>query len=244
MIMDQMIHFIKEMSGRLTPGGYTSLQNQTDPGKVALMRELQREMKKKDVLQVPFNELNVVVFDLETTGFYPYKGDSILSIGAVKVKGDRLLKEEMFYEPVYNERSPSKEIEELTGITKEILQEADSLQHVLKKFYQFAKADALVAHHANHEKKFMKHATWFALKMNFQHRIIDTSFLTKIIAPTSELVTLDDCCAYYGIEIGQRHHALHDAIATAELWAHSVRSIQQLGFSNLNDVYNHIATWK
>ncbi|MDL4841190.1 exonuclease domain-containing protein [Aquibacillus rhizosphaerae] len=244
MVMNHMIQFVKQMSGKLNSSVYTSLPNQADPNKIAYLRSLQRELKNKDVLQIPFDDLKVVVFDIETTGFYPYKGDTILSIGAIKMQGDKLLQDEVFYAPVYSEEEPSEEIERLTGITKTELLNADSMNKVLRDFFQFTKSDTLVAHHSSHEKQFMQHATWSVLKTNFAHRIIDTSFLTKIIEPESKLVTLDDCCAHYGITINQRHHALHDAIATAKLWAESVRTVQELGFSDLKDVYSHIANLK
>lgn len=242
MVMNEMLQFVKQLSGRINNNIYTSSTKQTDPTKIAYLRELQRELKNKNALAIPFDELRVVVFDMETTGFNPYKGDRILTIGAVKMQGKRILEEETFYSPIYSEEGPSEEIERLTGITKGVLENAPPIHHILKEFYQFIQSDALVAHHASHEKQFMKHATWMALKQNFQHRIIDTSFLTKIAEPESGLVTLDECCAHYGIAIDQRHHALHDAIATAKLWSESVRQVQELGFSNLEAVYTQIAT--
>ncbi|WP_240339713.1 exonuclease domain-containing protein [Halobacillus ihumii] len=240
MIMDQMIQFIKQLTGGL--GGFSSLSSQTDPRKIAYMRDLQRELKNKDVLEIPFDKLSMVVFDLETSGFYPYKGDRILSIGAVKMQGDEILDEETFYSLVYSDSAPSEEVEQLTGITNEMLKDSETIHDVLKEFYQFIKSDVLVAHHANHEKQFMNHATWHALRKSFRHRIIDTTFLTKVIHPEAGLVTLDECCAYYNISNNQRHHALQDAIATAKLWSKCIREIQELGYQNLRDVYTHIAT--
>ncbi|WP_186576801.1 exonuclease domain-containing protein [Aquibacillus kalidii] len=244
MVMDQMIQFMKQMSGKLNSNVYTSLPSQSDPSKIAYIRNLQRELKNKDTLQVPFDELEVVVFDIETTGFFPYKGDKILSIGAVKMQGERVLEDDVFYAPIYSEEAPPEEIEKLTGITKEQLINAEPMGAVLKDFYQFIKSDTLVAHHSSHEKQFMKHATWSVLKTNFQHRIIDTAFLTKIIDPVSNLITLDECCDHYGISIERRHHALYDSIATAKLWSKSIRQVKELGFSNLKDVYAHIANLK
>ncbi|MFC7322545.1 exonuclease domain-containing protein [Halobacillus campisalis] len=240
--MNPFSQFVKGLSDRLG-NGFSSL-NQNDPAKVAYVRNLERQMKNKDVLDIPFDDLNVVVFDLETTGFYPYKGDHILSIGAVKVEGTHVKEEETFYSLVYHDTGPSKEIEELTGITKEMLQSAASLRDVLKDFYSFVKGDVLVAHHANHEKQFMSHATWLALRKNFQHRIVDTSFLTKIVHQDQSMISLDDCCEYYGIGIEQRHHALYDAKATARLWVESIRDIQQKEFTKLQDVYTYLATSK
>ncbi|MFG6150163.1 exonuclease domain-containing protein [Halobacillus sp. B23F22_1] len=236
--MNPFIQFVKDLSDRLG-SGFSSL-NQNDPSKVAYMRNLEREMKNRDVLDIPFDELNVVVFDLETTGFYPYKGDQILSIGAVKVQGTNILEQDPFYSLVYSDTPPSKEIENLTGITQEMLLGADSLRDVLKDFYSFIKSDVLVAHHANHEKQFMNHATWLALRKNFQHRIVDTMFLTKIAH--QDLISLDECCAHYDISIERRHHALDDAKATAKLWVESIQEIKELDFTTLQEVYTYLAT--
>ncbi|WP_138420066.1 exonuclease domain-containing protein [Aquibacillus sediminis] len=241
MVMNHMFQFVKQVSGKLNVGPYSGTSGQTDPNKVAYLRNLQRELKKKEVLEIPFHQLEVVVFDMETTGFFPYKGDKILSIGAVKVKGEQLLEEESFYSMIHHDSSLSTEIKGLTGLTNDQLNEAPPLQVVLREFYQFVKSDLLVAHHAGHEKQFMKHATWMSMKTGFQHRIVDTSFLMKVINPQTQLVTLDSCCDYYGITIEKRHHALHDAIATAKLWTECVRSIQGLGFENLKDVYTQLA---
>ncbi|MFB5283154.1 exonuclease domain-containing protein [Peribacillus sp. Hz7] len=240
-MMNPMIRFVKQLSGKLSPSMYTSVAHQTDPASIAFLRQLQRDVKAKDVLQVPFSELKVTVFDLETTGFHPQKGDKILSIGAIKMVGDQVMEDETYYSLVNCNEPLSEHVKDLTGICEGELAEAPSLEQVLKEFYQFIESQPLVAHHANHEKSFMQHATSSALKLNFQHRIIDTSFLTKVVEPRKDLITLDDCCNHFGISIEKRHHALHDAIGTAKLWAEGVRLTQQLGFSNLSDVYAHLA---
>lgn len=239
--MNPMIRFIKQLSGKLSPSMYTSMAHQTDAASIAFLRQLQRDMKANDVLQVPFPELKVTVFDLETTGFHPQKGDKILSVGAVNMTGDQIMEDETYYSLVSCSEPLSEHIKDLTGICEAELAKAPSLEQVLKEFYQFIESRPLVAHHANHEKSFMQHATSSVLKLNFQHRIMDTSFLTRVVEPSKALITLDDCCNHFGISIEKRHHALHDAIGTAKLWAEGVRLTQQLGFSNLSDVYAYLA---
>ncbi|MDG5789566.1 exonuclease domain-containing protein [Evansella sp. AB-P1] len=239
--MNPMIQFIKQLSGKLNPNVYSTVLNQTDARQVAYLRQLQREIKREDSLEIPFSDLNVIVFDLETTGFYPSKGDKILSIGAVKVNGDHVLEDDVFYSLILSQDAPSKEIEELTGITKDQLEKAPPIEKVLIDFYKYIQGNTLVAHHATHERNFMQHMTWNVLRTQFEHRIVDTTFLTKIIEPSGNLITLDDCCNHFGITINQRHHALHDAIGTAKLWAENIGTIQKLGFSNLKDVYTYLA---
>ncbi|UOQ84190.1 exonuclease domain-containing protein [Gracilibacillus salinarum] len=240
MIMNQMLHFIKQMSGKMTDSSV--LAGQSDARKIAYMRNLQRELKQKDVLNTPFKDLSVVVFDIETTGFFPYNGDRILSIGAVKMKGAEILEDQLFYKTIYSALPPPQEIEELTGITAFELNQAATLPDVLKQFFMFVRSDTLVAHHSSHEKQFMKHASWTALKTSFQHRIIDTSFLTKVVSPEIDYVSLDDWCNHHGVEIGNRHHALYDAAATAKLWSENIKIAEEMGFHNLKDIYTHIAS--
>ena len=239
--INNMVRFVKQLSSRLSPNMYTSLSNQTDAASIAFLRQMQRELKREDVLDIPFRELKVVVFDLETTGFNPNNGDVILSIGAVKMIGNKILEGDTFYSLVNYEGKIPEDIVELTGITEEQLIGAPSIEVVLKGFFEFVENDTLVAHHANHEKVFMDHVTWTRIRSKFQHRIIDTSFLTKVVEPECDLVTLCDLCERYGIIIEQRHHALHDSVATAKLWGKSITAAQRLGFVNLSDVYSHLA---
>ncbi|MGN8647179.1 exonuclease domain-containing protein [Gracilibacillus sp. HCP3S3_G5_1] len=240
MVMNQMLQFIKQMSGKMND--MNPITSQTDASKIAYIRNLQRELKQKDVLNTPFKDLAVVVFDIETTGFYPYNGDRILSIGAVKMIGAEILKDQLFYKTVNSELPPSEEITALTGITETELSQAEPLSEVLRQFFQFVRSDTLIAHHSSHEKQFMKHASWTALKTSFQHRIIDTSFLTKVVSPEVSFVTLDEWCDYYGVDIVRRHHALYDAAATARLWSENVKKVEEMGFTNLKDIYTHIAS--
>ncbi|MFA9557058.1 exonuclease domain-containing protein [Evansella sp. AB-rgal1] len=242
--MNPMIQFIKQLSGRLNSNSYTSILSQSDAGQIAYLRQLQRSIKRDDVLDVPFSELDVVVFDLETTGFYASKGDRILSIGAIKINGNKIKKDETFYSLIYSEEGPSTEIEELTGITKEELLNAPSIENVLIDFYKYIQGNTLVAHHANHERSFMEHMSWSVLRTHFEHRIVDTMFLTKIIERKEKLITLDECCNYFCVENEQRHHALHDAIATAKVWTKSTEILEKQGLTTLKDVYSYLASNK
>lgn len=239
--MNPMGQWFKQLSGMISSNHYTDVINERDPAKVAYMRRLQKSMKQQDHLHIPFSDLTVVVFDIETTGFYPQKGDRILSIGATKVTGNSFTEEEPFYSLIKTTESLSDEVHKITGITTEQLLDAPPAEEVLIDFFKYINKHTLVAHHANHEKQFMQNITWSLFKTRFDHRILDTSFLTKLIAPMKDLVTLEDCCAYYGIDSTNRHHALSDAKMTAKMWSHSIEEVEKQGFTCLKDVYAHLA---
>ncbi|WP_088104486.1 3'-5' exonuclease [Halalkalibacter urbisdiaboli] len=240
-MMNNMIQIMKQLSSKLSPNVYTSTQQKSQAERLSHLRQIQRELKQEDVLDRPFSELPFVVFDLETSGFNPDNGDCILSIGAIKMKGEEIFEKETFYSTVQCNKEISEEVLTLTGLTKEELQKSPPLVDVLTDFFQFVGRTTLVAHHANHEKRFMSHATWQTLRTTFQHRIVDTSFLTKVVAPMEKLVTLDECCSYYGIPIGNRHHAEEDAIMAAMLWQANIRKAKEAGFETLRDVYTFLA---
>ncbi|MEH7118271.1 exonuclease domain-containing protein [Neobacillus vireti] len=241
MRMNNMIQFFRQLSGRANSNLFASLPNQSSLQQMAFLREIQREMKEKNSLDVPLNELKVTVFDLETTGFYPDKGDQIISIGAVKMTGDQLQEQETFYTLVKSNLPLSSEISALTNIYEEDLITAPIAQEVLMKFFQFIKSDLLVAHHASHEQAFMRKISSDVLRTRFNHRIVDTSFLIRLSNPYMKSAPLEEVCEECGIVVENRHHALSDAIMTAKVWRHYLQLAERKGFQNLRQVYEHLS---
>jgi DNA polymerase III subunit epsilon len=239
--MNDMIQFFRQMSGKLSSNIYAGVQGQSNPQHISFLRQLQKEMKDKNSLDCPLHELNVVVFDLETTGFHPEKGDQIISIGAVKMTGDHIMKTETFYSLVKADIQLSDEISTLTNIQNEDLQNAPTASEVLMQFFKFVHKHTLVAHHAKHEQSFMQKMTWDLLKTRFEHRIIDTSFLIRLSNPVSKSMPLEDVCSECAIEIKDRHHALGDALLTAQIWSFYLQKAQSMGYKNMREVYEQLA---
>lgn len=238
---EPLIRFMKQMQGKLGSALYAPLHSHTNPQHVAFIRQLQKELRAKEELMIPLQELIVVVFDLETTGFLPEQGDQILSIGGVKVKGETLLENDTFYSLVRYDQQLEVHIQELTGLSEEEVREAPPLGEVLVQFFKFVGNHILVAHHANHEKKFMDAATRKVFFTPFRHRIIDTSFLLRIAEPKVPWHHLEDWCTHCQIPVENRHHALGDAIMAAQLWSTSLHKIRSLGLHTMQDVYERLA---
>ncbi|RSK47850.1 exonuclease domain-containing protein [Bacillus canaveralius] len=231
-----LIDMMRGIHGKInsTVGGQSSQQ-------VAFLRQLQKEMKVEASMTIPLHELNVVVFDIETTGFFPDQGDEMISLGAVRVCGREIHENEVFYSLVRYEKNLSPEIERLTGITSDELKHAPYLSDVLIQFFEFVNGDTLVAHHANHEKSFLQNACWKLFRAPLKHRIIDTSFLYRIAEPKANMVRLEDFCEHNGIPVADRHHALGDAKLTAKLWCCYLSKIDELGCRTLSDIYERVA---
>lgn len=238
MAFEPFLKLLRGIQGKQSIDGLGDIQNSQQ---IAFLRRMQKEMDQEDRLKVHLQKLDVVVFDIETTGFFPDKGDEIISIGAVKIAQGVIKEEEAFYSLVCCEKELPPEIEQLTGITAEQLKEAPPLSTVLVNFLKYVQGSILVAHHSNHERNFLQSASWKLFRTPFKHRIVDTSFLFRVAEPELALVTLDDLCEHIGVPVINRHHALGDAKLTAKLWEHYVRIVTSLECETLHDVYSLIA---
>ncbi len=229
---------VRTLTGRKDSDTINDIQSL---GQRAFLRDLQkRPANPNSSLQTPLLQLELVIFDIETTGFRPHKGDEIISIGAVKMKGTQRLTE-TFYTVVKPERKIPRNIVQLTGIDEELVANAPSLREALYRFAQFTEGCTLVAHHANHERTFMKHYFPLALNTPFQQRIVDTAFIIQICERNASLITLDDVCEHQKIKIENRHHALGDAKMTAILWELYAQKATSIGCENLQDIYERFA---
>ncbi|QCR32760.1 exonuclease domain-containing protein [Lysinibacillus sp. SGAir0095] len=238
MAFEPFMQLLRGIQGKRVHGGIGGIQNSHQ---MAYLRHLQKEINKEEAMNSPLNKLKVVVFDIETTGFSPEKGDAILSIGAIKMCGTTILENQQFYSLINYDKEIPNGIVELTGITNDAVREAPPISNVLMSFFEFVQDSTLVAHHATHERNFMQYISSKLFKTPFKHRIVDTSFLYKLIEKDFHNVSLEKLCEQNNIPIVERHHALGDAKMTANLWQIYLGKVLELGCESLNDVYNHFS---
>ncbi len=104
---------------------------------IAYLRRMQKEIQPEEELAISLSELNVVVFDIESTGFYPDKGDEILSIGAIKMTGSTIHKNQTFYSLLHTEKEIPEQIVKLTNIKHEDISNAPQASNVILDFLKF-----------------------------------------------------------------------------------------------------------
>lgn len=207
---------------------------------VAYLRRLEKSVRLEKDFDRPFNEVEFVVVDFETTGFEANKGDEILSIGAVKVKGNEMTAFQ-FYSLASIQGWISKEVEQLTSITNKEIANALSLKDVLTEFMRFVGESTLIAHHAHHERSFLETYYYKCFQKKLQHRIVDTSFALKACEVNDPFAPLDEVCESYQIPILNRHHALGDAQLTAQLWLKLVAELGKKDVTTLEQLYSRYA---
>lgn len=173
-----------------------------------------------------------VIVDIETTGLDCNK-DKIIEIGACKIRNKEIIEE--FSSLVNPGIDIPKEIEELTGITNEMVAESPDIKTVLKQFIEFCDDYTLVAHNAKFDIGFINNAT----KENgikFNPRYIDTLPLARFLLPEYRCHKLSVLCRELEIENDSEHRAASDAEATAKILVKFFGMLEEKGISNVSKI--------
>lgn len=167
-----------------------------------------------------------VVFDLETTGLNPKDGNSIIEIGAVRVKNNEIV--DRFDELIDPGVKLSEEIIKITNITDEMLVGKPKEEEIVRKFIAWAGEDILVAHNANFDLSFLKMAYFkYSLgKLNFN--VIDTLGLSRYLEPHEKYHNLTVLMERYKInwDEDKHHRADYDSEGTSLILYEMLKRLQ------------------
>lgn len=161
-----------------------------------------------------------VAIDLETTGLDP-KHDKIIEIGAVLVSGGEVI--QTFSTLVNPRRELDERIEELTGITSDMVAGAPDIGEVIGRIVEFCGELPLLGHHIIFDYSFLKRAA-VNQGLAFEKNGIDTLTLCRRFMPDEERKNLGNASLYYGIKQEGAHRAMADAL-TAHLLYQAVKKI-------------------
>ena len=158
-----------------------------------------------------------VAFDIETTGLE--RDSNIIEIGAVKVVNNVIT--DSFQEFVNPGKHIPSEITSLTGISDEMVRNADSIQNVLPKFKKFIGSNILVGHNAiQFDCKIMGH--WANKhEVYIDNDVFDTLRFVRYRCeqfPGLSSNKLAVLCDYFEITSDTYHRADADAEVTAKLY--------------------------
>jgi len=196
--------------------------------------ESQKGLMDKDLSSCTFT-----IFDLETTGFFPNMGDEIISIGAIKVKNFEILYDEAFYTIMKPINKIPKTVEELTGLSGELLTKAQSFPVGIRKFLDYCKGSILVAHPATFDIEFMKTVLNQWNFPNFSVDFLDSHLMANDLF-TEERNYLDNLIERFNISERERHHALNDAVMTANVFIKLLQHYDQSVIKNPKQLIDKI----
>ena len=158
---------------------------------------------------------NYIGFDTETTGFNAGGGDSIIEIGAVKMKGGEII--DTYDELINPGHEISETITSVTNITNDMLVGKDNEENAVKRFVEWFGDLPMVAHNAKFDTSFLEMAYKKYNLGKFTNPVIDTLELSKTLDNAYARHNLTALTKRYDIEWDEdsHHRADYDAKGTA-----------------------------
>ena len=192
-----------------------------------------------DEIGHPLSETTFVVLDLETTGASPSMGSGITEIGAVKVRGGKILGE--FQTLINPGGSIPAFITVLTGITDAMVITAPSIEEAFPTLLEFLGSESetiLVAHNAPFDLGFLKAA---ATKQRYEwpnYRVVDTARLARQLLLKDEVANckLGTLARFFNTETTPNHRALDDARATVDVLHGLLERLGSFGVTTLDEL--------
>jgi DNA polymerase-3 subunit epsilon len=177
-------------------------------------------------------ELTYTVFDAETTGLEPSAGDEIIQLGATRIVGGKLRRQESFEQLVDPQRDINSASIPIHGILPEMVAGKPTIAEVLPALHAFAQDTVLVAHNAAFDMRFLqlKEADTGIV---FDQPVLDTLLLSAVVHPNQESHRLEDIAARFDVALLGRHTALGDAMVTAEVFLKMIPLLAEMGIHTL-----------
>ena len=178
----------------------------------------------------PIGEVEFVALDIETTGL-DAKRHAIVSVGLIPFNLQRIRSDLAWYQVVRPSADLLPESVTFHHITHSDIQQAPPFSRVIEPLLQRLAGKIAVVHYRNIERPFIDLSTRHALGESLLFPVVDTmqieadqypqrrgNWLKRLLGKQPLSLRLADTRSRYALPHYQAHHALTDALATAELF--------------------------
>lgn len=209
---------------KLTPNGFAVEMVET-PKKV-------RNEKGKSKIDFPSD---YTVIDIETTGLSP-EYDKILEIGALRVRDNKVVESfQTFVAPQLEEDEELEYyippyVENLTGITVDMLADAPVIDECLKSFIDFVGDDVIVGHNVNFDINFIYDNLEYNNLEAFSNDFVDTLRLSRKAFPELPKHTLEKLREAFNISSEGSHRVIADCYAAIKIYNECKNVAEKSGF--------------
>ncbi len=157
-----------------------------------------------------------IIFDTETTGLDPAKGDRLVEIGCLEMV-NRVTTGATFHAYFNPERDMPSEAERIHGLSATFLADKPLFRDRAAELLDFIGDSPLVAHNAQFDFGFLNaELNGCGMDIVDLERMIDTLAIARRRHPGAKH-SLDALCSRYGVD--RSHRVLHGALLDAELLA-------------------------
>lgn len=182
----------------------------------------------------PLRRMSFVVVDVETTGGRPNGGDRVTEFAAVVVREGTIAER---YETLLNPERPIPPwISQLTNISWDMVRDAPRFPDVCHEILRVMDGHVFVAHNARFDWGFVSMEVERATGRLLEGRQLCTVRLARRLLPQLRRRSLDYVADHYAVEIGARHRAMGDALATAHVLLGLLRDAESRGCITWGDL--------
>ncbi len=179
------------------------------------------------------SKMDIIFFDLETTGGNPHNS-SIIEIGAIKYKqGVEVGRFETLVNP---KRHIPSIVQKITKINNEMVMNAPTIKEVFDDFIKFIGDSILVAHGAQGDIAYLAYHMKEFRNEEFKNFYFCTHLIVSNILHDIPSKTLTGVAEYFEIPILKAHNALADAEMTAHVFWKLVEVCEKNGFKSCDDL--------
>ena len=186
-------------------------------------------------------EQTYVVFDFETTGFNAGGADSIIEIGAVKIKEGVIIDK---YDELINPGRPlPQKIIDVTNITDDMLQGKDNEENAIKRFVEWFGDLPMVAHNAKFDVSFLEMAYQKYGLGEFKNTVIDTLELSRTLDNNYARHSLSALVKRYNVPWDEdaHHRADYDAEGTALVFHKMLEKLNNRNIETMDQLDNLVS---
>lgn len=177
-----------------------------------------------------------VVFDFETTGFNAGGADSIIEIGAVKIKNGVII--EKYDELINPGRKLPQKIIDVTNITDEMLADKDTEENAVRRFINWFGDLPMVAHNAKFDVSFLEMAYKKYNFGTFTNPVIDTLELSRTLDNTYARHSLSALVKRYEVPWDEdaHHRGDYDAEGTALVFHKMLKKLSNRNIETMDQL--------
>lgn len=195
----------------------------------------------------PLEEYEFAVVDTELTGLSP-RNDEIVSIGAVLVRGMRIVPDETYFTLVRPRMDLPKLSTLIHHITPGEVAKAPTLEDALPDFVDFCQGRLIVGHHIGLDMSFLNRALRRIYGAGLNTPCLDTMRLAQAYEENlwegfydqfnmKVSYHLPDLAEAFGLPAFKAHHALMDALQAAYLFLFLARKLTKGNIHTLKDLH-------
>ncbi|MBA1429924.1 3'-5' exonuclease [Pseudomonas fluorescens] len=166
----------------------------------------------------PLRSQRWVVVDLETSGLHLNR-DQVLSIGAVVIEDGAVDFSQMFERTLQRTAGKLSPSVLIHGLGPSAIAAGSDPVEALLDFMAFVGDSPLLAFHAPFDQHMLCRALKESLGYRLAHPFLDVADIAPLLCPEANIreAGLDEWINHFNLQVGERHHASADALATAEL---------------------------